>query len=262
MEFEKLKKEAENLDESAFLERIKKAKESFELKDLSKVVVIGDLHGDLFTLLKILTKVDLERYSIIFLGDYIDRGRYQIELLNLLLFLKEMYPDRILLLKGNHEFVYKIDVYPHDFPIRLSEIFKGFSKIYKELLELFKCLPFFFNLHNFFLVHGGIPINPEEIELNELDESEEIQFLWNDPFEGKGFFPSPRGIGFLFGKDITERFCKKFGFKLIVRSHEPCNAFKENHNGKVLTVFSSKVYGNKNAGFILIEKNRISRFIV
>jgi len=78
-----------------------------ELND--PVTIIGDIHGQFYDLLKILSYTDLLKshmdpnQKVVFLGDYVDRGINSIEVTLLLLGLKIEYPHNVILLRGNHE---------------------------------------------------------------------------------------------------------------------------------------------------------------
>jgi hypothetical protein len=80
----------------------------------AKVVLQGDLHGDIHSLLGVLGRWQERRWldgftitdpslHVIFLGDYTDRGVYGIEVIYTLMRLKLANPDRVHLIRGNHE---------------------------------------------------------------------------------------------------------------------------------------------------------------
>ena len=83
--------------------------------------------------------------------------------------------------------------------------------------------------------------------------------LWSDPQSCKGLAPNEnRGIGLLFGPDMTEQFLSENKLKLIIRSHEGPDARiyredmkslnggysidHEGTSGKLITVFSAPDY--------------------
>jgi protein phosphatase len=226
------------------------------------------LHADLESLhfilrrSEFLERVERELIWMLFLGDYADRGEQATETYYLLLSLKRAFPERVLLLRGNHEFL-QLPVWPHDLPLRLRDKFgeKG-TKAYHALRVLFDALCHAaIASEKYLFLHGGLPV-----ELRSIDELafahqtypqkkhlEEI--LWSDPGNVVGSLPSPRGAGRIFGADVTKRILRLLKVKLLVRSHEPCDGVALSHEGMVLTIFSRKgsPYFNERAAYLEID---------
>ncbi len=82
------------------------------------------------------------------------------------------------------------------------------------------------------------------------DEGPMVELLWSDPIAVRGRQPSKRGVGVMFGPDVTEDFLKTNGLKMVVRSHEMQEeGYQKEHGGK-LVHYSNKSYkGNLNIFF-------------
>jgi diadenosine tetraphosphatase ApaH/serine/threonine PP2A family protein phosphatase len=229
-----------------------------------KYYVIGDIHGDVVTFQKILEKIGEigSDEMLITLGDYGDRGMYQVETWLGVSYLKQVLNDKYVPLRGNHEPDLNSIPYPHDIRHQLKEKFgeeKGESA-YRELFNTFQVLPLVFDGESFIAMHGGFPV--EIFHLNDVEKVRKAMYeiLWNDPFEGFGFVESPRGLGFLFGKDISERWLSLNGKNFLIRGHEAVEGYKFNHDGLVITVFSrtGAPYFNRTAAFAIIESGKVS----
>ena len=97
------------LSESEVQHLCNKARETLTLEAnvqpvSAPVTVCGDIHGqwhDLMELYRIGGSTPDTNY--LFMGDYVDRGYYSVETVSLLVCLKVRYPERIHILRGNHE---------------------------------------------------------------------------------------------------------------------------------------------------------------
>jgi protein phosphatase len=243
-----------------------------EAKPDGEAIIIGDLHGDLESLKYIIENSEfIEKATknrevlLVFLGDYGDRGSYSSEVYYLVLKLKQLFPKKVVLMRGNHEGPDDLLAYPHDLPENLRTRFaKKGPVVYSKIREVFQ------HLYNAVVVeklcvmiHGGVPSVASSLDdlkfahLKHPKERHLEELLWSDPSETiKGTYPSFRGAGRLFGKDVTEKFLNVLNVKMLIRGHEPAqNGFKTDHNGKILTIFSRKgpPYFNSSAAYLQLD---------
>ncbi|MEM2146813.1 MAG: metallophosphoesterase [Candidatus Jordarchaeaceae archaeon] len=216
----------------------------------NRILFVGDTHGDLESTVLIVRRFTKENYDgIIFLGDYVDRGLNQIENINYLLALKMIYPEKVVLLRGNHETPLANRYYGF-----LSEVLNTFSsEVYNLYAKLFSYLSYACLVNGEILcLHGGFAKGLNTIkQIEDLPREVEVsnpilfQILWNDPRDGiKGFIPSDRGEGvFFFGKDVYQIFAQNNNIKNLVRAHEVFrNGFHWYFGGDVLSLFSAINY--------------------
>ena len=228
-----------------------------KVKPLGEAVVIGDLHGDMESLVRILEESNFLRranqkdgVTLVFLGDYGDRGAYSAEVYYIVLKLKLLFPHMVVLMRGNHEGPEDLLAYPHDLPTQFRVRFgeKGVAA-HLKIRELFEHLYSAVIVEErYLMIHGGLPAQAHTIEdlayahIRHPKQGFLEEMLWSDPKEMiSGIHASSRGAGKLFGEDVTKKVLKNFNVKIFVRGHEPCeNRFKINHEGRVLTLFSRK----------------------
>jgi protein phosphatase len=225
-------------------------------------IIIGDLHGDESSLVKILRKTDFvervkggEKLMLIFLGDYIDRGQNPLEVLNLVLELKRHFPENVVALRGNHEVLQPSPNAPagSEFLHKVMGRYRSEgADIYMRMYSLFMKLPLAAKSQNgILMLHGGVSDKVEgDASIINSGEEVEADILWSDPRDiGGTEHNSERGIGVYFGKDALGRVLKEMGCDVLIRSHEPVVVGAEMFDGRLLTVFSSGVYGSARIGY-------------
>ncbi|XP_042465535.1 serine/threonine-protein phosphatase PP2A-2 catalytic subunit isoform X4 [Zingiber officinale] len=216
----------------------------------SPVTICGDIHGqfhDLAELFRIGGKCPDTNY--LFMGDYVDRGYYSVETVTLLVALKVRYPQRITILRGNHESRQITQVYGfYDECLRKY----GNANVWKTFTDLFDYLPLTALVESeIFCLHGGLSPNVETLDsIRSFDRVQEVphegpmcDLLWSDPDDRCGWGISPRGAGYTFGQDISEQFNHTNNLKLIARAHQlVMEGYNWGHEQKVVTIFSAPNY--------------------
>ena len=108
----------------------------------------------------------------------------------------------------------------------------GNFNVWKYITNLFDFLPLSAVIDDkIFCLHGGLSPKLKNLDdirnLNRLQEVPHAgpmcDLLWSDPEDMAGWAESPRGAGFIFGKDITQEFLRINNLSMIVRAHQLFN---------------------------------------
>ena len=228
-----------------------------------RVIVVGDTHGDITTSWAAVNDHMDEGTTLLFLGDYVDRGPFQIENVQFLLKKFLELSGRVLLLRGNHETPEMNESY--GFADAVARRYG--PPVHRRFLSVFAQLPITAIVNDVFLaVHGGIARTLRSVDqLSTLPkgvispEGILAEVMWNDPDENvEGFEPSPRGPGiFRYGPDVLSEFLRANKLKGMLRSHEPREEGAAVEMGGMLyTVFSCRYYG-VTPGYLDVDGDRV-----
>ena len=165
------------------------------IKNIKNLVAVGDLHGDadsakvyIEEIRKKLKRDELDH--VVFLGDYVDRGPNSLEVLRLVINLKLDYPNKVTLLRGNHETKNMFENFEvidpenntkeeicREFPLLSDEYINGLTE---SLLKWFDSLPLAADItidspgsqsvRKILAIHGGFPCE----ENSDIASNEEI----------------------------------------------------------------------------------------
>ncbi|OHS97541.1 putative serine/threonine-protein phosphatase C26H8.05c [Tritrichomonas foetus] len=241
----------------------------------SEVIVVGDIHGQLFDLYEMFNAsggMDPGSFKFnknskyLFLGDYVDRGYHSLNTFLFLVTLKLEFPGQFTLLRGNHES--RMVSFSYGFHNEVMANY-GHTGIWSLCNEVFDLLPIAALVDGqYFCVHGGLsPELPLIDAISLIDRQTEVptegalaDLLWSDPSEYSGWSVNKRGVGYMYGPTEFTTFCRLNNIKMIVRSHQLAQEgfFKyykaevkpsecdDDDDVRVLTVWSAPDYEYKN----------------
>jgi len=159
------------------------------------------------------------------------------------------YPDRITLVRGNHESRQITQVY--GFYEECQQKY-GNASVWKACCQVFDFLILAAIVDGAVLcVHGGL--SPEIRTLDQIRvvaRAQEIphegafcDLVWSDPEDVETWAVSPRGAGWLFGDKVASEFNQVNGLKLIARAHQLVN---EGYKVSIfMAIFTKSFFTNK-----------------
>ena len=235
--------------------------------------VCGDIHGQYYDLLRIFEHCGYPgEYNYLFLGDYVDRGKQSLETVCLLLCYKIKYPEKVTLLRGNHESSVTNRIYGfYDECKRRYNI-----RLWKSFTELFNYLPVAALIDDKILcMHGGLSPDLKSIEnIKDISRPTEIpdngllcDLLWSDPNNDlldEDFGNNERNISITFSKNYVKNFVEKNNLDLICRAHQVVEeGFEFFADMKLVTIFTAPNYMGEfdnNGGILEVGEDLLCKF--
>lgn len=215
------------------------------------LVICGDIHGQYADLLRIFSKSGFPTdTNYLFLGDYVDRGRQNIEAISLLFCYKIKYAENFFMLRGNHECPMINRVYGF-----LDEITRRYKnpRLWNTFQDTFNCMPLAGLVGGRILcMHGGL--SPDLRSLDQLrnlrrpqdppNPSMGLDLLWSDPDPWvKGWQANTRGASYVFGADVVVDACRTLDIDLVARAHQVVqDGYEFFANRRLVTIFSAPHY--------------------
>ena len=211
--------------------------------------VCGDIHGQYYDLLRIFEHCGYPgEYNYLFLGDYVDRGKQSLETVCLLLCYKIKYPDKVTLLRGNHESSVTNRIYGF-----YDECKRRYNvRLWRSFTDLFNWLPVALkNIQNIQEISRPTDI-PDTGLLCDL--------LWSDPDKDVlEYDENDRGVSVIFGEKIVQDFNKKNDLDLIIRAHQVVDdGYEFFAQRQLITIFSAPNYCGEfdnSAGIMIIDES-------
>ncbi|XP_003740351.2 serine/threonine-protein phosphatase PP1-beta [Galendromus occidentalis] len=237
-------------------------KEPMLLELKAPIQICGDVHGQFHDLLQIFTIGGFPPESqYLFLGDYVDRGKHSIETITLLFAYKIKYPDKLHLLRGNHEASSISRLYGF-----YDECNRQYSvKLWNTFTYTFQWLPVAAVIdEKIFCCHGGLSPELASLEqIRKLKRPAEVpdagllcDLLWSDPEKDiMGWADNDRGVSVVFGANIVEDFLTKQDMDLVCRAHQVVeDGYEFFCKRKLITLFSAPNYCGyfDNAGAFMV----------
>lgn len=237
----------------SLVERFKQLDEPrlVEVDDSKQVIVVGDTHGDLNASQQVIERFLNDSSTLVFLGDYVDRGENSRENIDFLLEQKLKHPDQIYLLQGNHEGYPHLKFTPVDF---WNSLDRGEFKFYAEIFEQ---LPLVATFKNVIALHGALPDLKSLEQVNQIESGDKDwrKITWGDFSQS-----ASKGLGLrpTYGPDYFKRKMDDFDKNFLIRSHQP-DCPQVMFNERCYTIFTSSAYADQRTVAVISAEEEITK---
>ncbi len=224
------------------------------LPDDRPVVFIGDVHGDLDAVRRVVEAFPQPEYVLVFLGDLVDRGPDSEGVLRAVAEARLKADRSVHLLMGNHEAWAVQPFRPADFWERLA------PETAQRLADALRTLPFAaWHPAGLLAVHGAPPDLPALDAMSGVEPGSEPwrAMTWGDlseEFGARALAP----VRPMFGRAAFETRTDRLGARVVVRSHQPF-APQYQFDDRCLTLFTSSAYGRGPRQVALLPPGRSTR---
>jgi serine/threonine-protein phosphatase PP1 catalytic subunit len=203
--------------------------EYIKIKSDEEVIFVGDIHGDINAMINAFSMFEKNSH-IVFLGDIVDRGENSLKCIILLFYFKILYPERVHIIRGNHEcnITSKIYGFYDEIKKKISEQNNAIL-LHNKICEIFSHIPIICilqnekNLYRICGVHGCIDKETNLLLIENMEHmlKNSINECWNDPNNSSILYdePSERGCGYSVSKNNILSWMKNNHINCIFRSH-------------------------------------------
>lgn len=217
---------------------------------IREAIVLGDTHGDwrsaeagadLFL-------AEPEHLAFVGLGDYIDRPpedspNGSVANALFLLGLQAAFPDRVILLQGNHETSRRFPVLPHSLAEEVDDLWGPEEERYRRILGLLERGPFAATAPNGpYLAHASFPRTPAGRGVAELFATDEEDAIFDTVWRSSDASRIRRGGIPSYTESELVAFLSRIGASCQIRGHDPDLAGKVTHGDRSLTLHSTRLF--------------------
>ncbi len=220
------------------------------LRGAEEAFVFGDSHGDWRSTQELVTRwLTLDPPALLVgLGDYVDRHpddcpNGSVANALYLLSLAARFPQRVVLIQGNHETARRLPVLPRSLPEEIDDLWGPRDDRYERLVGLLERGPVAATTESgVYLAHAGFPRERPPGRwagaFERPDDDALADIVWAECDASR----NRRGAAPAWGRADLDRFRQDSGLGVFLRGHDPDVVGRPLYDDRCLTLHTTRIY--------------------